>query len=159
MTPEQVIAEIDEQGNAIVSYTWGDGIDNLLAVKIGSTTYYPLIDIQGTVWGYVGWIPGLGDAAKSGGKLYKGAGKAAGRVLRRGFATVAEAIIAAKAKGWDRITGGVSKNQDVFTDGRYYYTRDIDRHRGGAWKQFSDPRCRPGDRIATLDRDLNVIGK
>jgi hypothetical protein len=31
----------------------------------------------------VGWIPGFGDAAKSGGKLYKGAGKAAGRVASR----------------------------------------------------------------------------
>jgi RHS repeat-associated protein len=49
----QVIADIDEQGNAIVSYTWGAGIDNLLAVKIGGATYYPLTDIQGTVWGYV----------------------------------------------------------------------------------------------------------
>ena len=36
-----------------VSYTWGAGIDNLLAVKIGGATYYPLTDIQGTVWGYV----------------------------------------------------------------------------------------------------------
>ena len=53
----------------------------------------------------------------------------------------------------------MSKNQDVFTDGRYYYARDIDQHRGGAWKQFSDPRCRSVDRIATLDRDFNVIGK
>ena len=49
----QVIADIDEQGNAIVSYTWGAGIDNLLAVKIGGATYYPLTDIQGTAWGYV----------------------------------------------------------------------------------------------------------
>ena len=49
----QVIADIDEQGNAIVSYTWGVGIDNLLAVKIGGATYYPLTDIQGTVWGYI----------------------------------------------------------------------------------------------------------
>jgi hypothetical protein len=105
----------------------------------------------------VGWIPGFGDVAKSGGKLYKGAGKAAGRVTRRRFATAGEARKAAEAKGWDRITGGVSKNQDVFTDGRYYYTRDIDQHSGGAWKMFSDKKCE--NRIATLDRDLNVIGK
>jgi hypothetical protein len=77
--------------------------------------------------------------------------------LRRGFATAREARKAAEAKGWDRITGGVSKNQDVFTDGRYYYTRDIDQHSGGAWKMFSDKKCE--NRIATLDRDLNVIGK
>lgn len=49
----QVIADLDEQGNVIASYTWGDGIDNLLAVKVGGASYYPLTDIQGTVWGYV----------------------------------------------------------------------------------------------------------
>ena len=49
----QVIADIDEQGDVIASYTWGTGIDNLLAVSIGGVTYYPLADIQGTVWGYV----------------------------------------------------------------------------------------------------------
>ena len=48
----QVIADIDEQGNVIASYVWGEGIDNLLAVTIGGATYYPLTDIQGTVWGY-----------------------------------------------------------------------------------------------------------
>ena len=49
----QVIADIDENGNVVASYTWGDGIDRLLAVTIGGATYYPLTDIQGTVWGYV----------------------------------------------------------------------------------------------------------
>lgn len=49
----QVIADIDENDNVLVSYTWGEGIDNLLAVKIGSNSYYPLTDIQGTIWGYV----------------------------------------------------------------------------------------------------------
>ena len=49
----QVIADIDEQGNVIASYVWGEGIDNLLAVTIGNATYYALTDIQGTVWGYV----------------------------------------------------------------------------------------------------------
>ena len=49
----QVIADLDEQDNVIASYTWGDGIDNLLAVKVGGVSYYPLTDIQGTVWGYV----------------------------------------------------------------------------------------------------------
>ena len=49
----QVIADIDDQGNVIASYTWGAGIDNLLAVKISGATYYPLTDIQGTVWGYI----------------------------------------------------------------------------------------------------------
>ena len=49
----QCLADIDEGGNVICSYVWGDGIDNLLAVKVGGDAYYPLTDIQGTVWGYV----------------------------------------------------------------------------------------------------------
>ena len=49
----QVIADLDEQDNVVASYTWGDGIDNLLAVSAGGATYYPLTDIQGTIWGYV----------------------------------------------------------------------------------------------------------
>ena len=49
----QVVADIDEQGNVVASYTWGEGIDKLLAVTVGGATYYALTDIQGTVWGYV----------------------------------------------------------------------------------------------------------
>ena len=49
----QCIADIDEQGNVVASYTWGEGIDRLLAVTVGGVTYYALTDIQGTVWGYV----------------------------------------------------------------------------------------------------------
>lgn len=49
----QVLADLDEDGNVVVSYVWGDGIDRLLAVKIGGASYYPLTDVQGTVWGYV----------------------------------------------------------------------------------------------------------
>jgi len=49
----QVIADINEDGSVVASYTWGKGIDNLLAVNIGGATYYPLTDIQGTIWGYV----------------------------------------------------------------------------------------------------------
>ena len=49
----QVIADIDEQGNVVASYVWGEGIDKLLAVTIDGATYYPLTDIQGSVWGYV----------------------------------------------------------------------------------------------------------
>ena len=49
----QVVADIDEQGNVVASYVWGEGIDNLLAVTVGGATYYALADIQGTVWGYV----------------------------------------------------------------------------------------------------------
>ena len=49
----QCIADIDENGNVLRSYVWGEGIDKLLAVSIGGNVYYPLTDIQGTVWGYV----------------------------------------------------------------------------------------------------------
>ena len=49
----QVISDLDEQGNPLVSYVWGDGVDRLLSVKVGAELYYPLTDIQGTVWGYV----------------------------------------------------------------------------------------------------------
>ena len=48
----QCLADVDESGNVICSYVWGEGIDNLLAVKIGGNVYYPLTDIQGMVWGY-----------------------------------------------------------------------------------------------------------
>mgnify|MGYP002679644250 FL=1 len=47
----QVIADIDESGHVIRAYEWGEGIDQLLAVKIGSRTYTALTDVQGTVWG------------------------------------------------------------------------------------------------------------
>ena len=48
----QVVADLDEDGNVVRSYVWGEGIDRLLAVKIGSKTYTALTDVQGTVWGY-----------------------------------------------------------------------------------------------------------
>ena len=49
----QCLADIDGNGNVICSYVWGEGIDKLLAIKIGGNVYYPLTDVQGTVWGYV----------------------------------------------------------------------------------------------------------
>ena len=49
----QVVADIDGQDNVLASYVWGEGIDRLLAVRIGVESYYPLTDVQGTVWGYV----------------------------------------------------------------------------------------------------------
>ena len=49
----QVVADLDANCNVVVSYDWGDGIDNLLAVNVGGVSYYPLTDVQGTIWGYV----------------------------------------------------------------------------------------------------------
>ena len=48
----QVVADLDEEGNVLRSYVWGEGIDRLLAVKIGARVYTALTDVQGTVWGY-----------------------------------------------------------------------------------------------------------
>ena len=48
----QCIADVDENNNVVCSYVWGEGIDNLIAVKVGGNAYYPFTDIQGTVWGY-----------------------------------------------------------------------------------------------------------
>ena len=49
--PSDAHADIDGGGNVIRSYEWGEGIDQLLAVRIGSRTYTALTDIQGTIWG------------------------------------------------------------------------------------------------------------
>ncbi len=48
-----VIADVDDQGELIRSYTWGPGIDNLLALTVHdgqtSETYYAVTDHLGTV--------------------------------------------------------------------------------------------------------------
>jgi len=49
----QCLADMDGNGNVLCSYIWDDGIDRLLAVKVGHEPYYALTDVQGTVWGYV----------------------------------------------------------------------------------------------------------
>ena len=50
------VADIDSVGSVVKSYTWGPGVDNLLAVTCHSgplaTTYYALTDLQGTVHGF-----------------------------------------------------------------------------------------------------------
>ena len=48
----QVIADLNSNGNVLRSYVWGEGIDRLLAVKVGAKSYAALTDVQGTVWGY-----------------------------------------------------------------------------------------------------------
>ena len=47
----QVIADLNSNGNVLRSYVWGEGIDRLLAVKVGAKSYAALTDVQGTVWG------------------------------------------------------------------------------------------------------------
>ncbi|MDO4366209.1 MAG: RHS repeat-associated core domain-containing protein, partial [bacterium] len=50
----QVLADLDGAGNVLRSYTWGGGVDNLLAARVGAKAYATLTDTQGTVWGLVG---------------------------------------------------------------------------------------------------------
>ena len=48
----QVIADVADDGSVLRSYVWGEGVDNLLAVKVGGRAFAALTDVQGTVWGY-----------------------------------------------------------------------------------------------------------
>jgi hypothetical protein len=168
--------------DVIDGYIRGDFIENPnLANSIGSIAagltpiWGQISDARDTVanirnvWGHpcdieawkglglccVGWIPGLGDAAKSGGKLYKGAGKAAGRVTRRGFATAAEARNAAKQLGLVDTHRVDSRGQAIFKKGNRYFSRDVDGHGGSAWKEWKDAGAH--ERLGSLDRDLNRI--
>ena len=50
----QVLADLDGAGRVLRSYTWGGGVDNLLAARVGARAYAALTDAQGTVWGLVG---------------------------------------------------------------------------------------------------------
>ena len=54
----QCIADLDESGSVVRSYTWGPGIDNLLSVVVADgngqpRVYYALTDHQNTVHGFV----------------------------------------------------------------------------------------------------------
>ncbi len=62
----QVLADLDASGRPLRSYTWGPGIDNLLAVTVHGeaaiNTYYALTDYLGTVHALV---DATGDIAES----------------------------------------------------------------------------------------------
>ncbi len=94
----QCIADIDENGNVLRSYIWGEGIDNLLAVRIGNETYTALTDIQGTVWGYV-------DSANN--VVARWTYDAWGNVLSEDLATPALSTIRYRFQGreWSAVTG------------------------------------------------------
>ena len=65
---------------------------------------------------------------------------------------------AAREMGWKKAKvdwQGKAKNQDIFTDGKRFYSRDINSHSGGAWKVFDST----GKRIGTLDSSGKFIGK
>ncbi|SMN17519.1 hypothetical protein CRYPA_163 [uncultured Candidatus Thioglobus sp.] len=63
----------------------------------------------------------------------------------------------AKKNGWKEVKDPPfnSRGQPVFKKGNKYYTKDIDGHKGGVWKQFD---LKGGNRL-TLDRNLNKVGK
>ena len=96
----QVIADLDEDGNVVRSYVWGEGIDRLLAVRIGSRTYTALTDVQGTVWGY---------ADEGGNVVAKWAYDAWGSVLSEEIAENAAELRAVRyrfqGREWSEATG------------------------------------------------------
>jgi RHS repeat-associated protein len=70
------------------------------------------------------------------------------------YGTNAAARAAAKINGWEETRPDwARKDSPTFRKGNRYFQRDRDGHNGGAWKEF-DQR---GNRVATLDKDLNVI--
>jgi filamentous hemagglutinin len=85
------------------------------------------------------------------------AAKAAERATGPVFKTTAEAAKAAEAMGFRKINETVH-GQAVFFDGKQYITRDIDGHKGGAWKvadSVNDLRSKT-TRTATYNADLSV---
>jgi Novel toxin 21 len=48
-----------------------------------------------------------------------------------------------------------SHGQKVFKIGNYYFSLNVDTHSGGVWKEYD----RRGNRVGTLDVNLNRIGK
>lgn len=100
-------------------------------------------------WSYAGLIPAIPCSLGKYGK------KLTSR-LKNGPAmkTAKEARDFAKSNGWKKVASLESKGQEVYTDGKRYFTRDIDGHAGGAWKELNSK----GKRIGTLDENLKRIG-
>jgi RHS repeat-associated protein len=75
------------------------------------------------------------------------------------FATDKAAGIRAKELGFRKINER-SNGQAVFTDGKMFISRDVDGHRGGAFKGASSVKNLGSKktRIGTFDKDLNFIG-
>ena len=95
----------------------------------------------------------LGDIAKLG--KYGAKGIKAVRQTRNGYKTAKEAAEAAAKNNWKKV-GKDSIGETLYSDGKYYYSRDRTQHKGGAWKMWKN---RDGSgRMGTLDRDLNRIG-
>ena len=72
------------------------------------------------------------------------------------YKTNKDAQIAAQKNGW-RDTGRRDRfGNPIYTDGGNFYTKDLDGHKGGAWKVVDK---NAEHRYGTVDKDLNIIGK
>jgi hypothetical protein len=98
------------------------------------------------------------------GRLIKGA-RIAVRVVKAAraagavYKTTKEATRAAKALGFRKLGERVN-GQAVYTDGKRFISRDIDGHRGGAWKMADSVKglASPTTQSGTYDTKLNRIG-
>jgi RHS repeat-associated protein len=108
-----------------------------------------IYDDPANPWSYAGLIPAIPCSLGKYGK------KLTSR-LKNGPAmkTAKEARDFAKSNGWEKVASLESKGQEVYTDGKRYFTRDVDGHAGGAWKELNSK----GKRIGTLDENLKRIG-
>ena len=106
---------------------------------------------------------GLSAAAKPGAASVPNKAGPTGRAARPvapgsgGRLTRAQARDLAKYNGFKEVRGAPfnSHGQPVFTEGKKYYTPDVDAHRGGVWKVFD----KKGNRIGTVDVNLNCVGR
>lgn len=69
------------------------------------------------------------------------------------YKTRGSAREAAKNNGWKIVPSVESKGEEVFTDGKKFYSRDNTGHGGAAWKQID---IRTG-RYHSLDENLSVL--
>ncbi|WP_228759186.1 toxin C-terminal domain-containing protein [Pseudomonas neuropathica] len=74
--------------------------------------------------------------------------------------TNAEAQQAAKKLGFEKINETIHGGQAIFKKGKYYITRDIAGHVGGAWKMADSVKSLGSKktRSGTYDINLNRIG-
>jgi hypothetical protein len=70
------------------------------------------------------------------------------------YRTAKEARTVAQTRGWKNAKGLESMGEEVYTDGRRFFTRDRTGHKGGAWKELD----RKGRRIGTVGEDLQRVG-
>ncbi|MBK6727203.1 MAG: hypothetical protein IPG63_08100 [Xanthomonadales bacterium] len=121
-------------------------------VADGASAAADVIDEQATDTVKYWWLGPSGKLLGFGVKAKQLA--AAGAVV---FKTTKEAADAARKLGFRRISETI-RGQAIFTDGKRFITRDIDSHKGGAWKMadsvenLGSRETRTGTFDATLER-------